>query len=361
MKKKNSKNNKKIKKISILKKIKNFYSSNLIYLISSIFIILIIFVYLIFFRSSVKENTLFEIEKGSSISSVSKSLKEKNLIYSEKLFKTFVYLFGNSIKSGTYELKKGYSTPRISKIISEGSISMILITFPEGITIKQAKNILLKNDNLQGSLDCNKENTDICNLQDGDIFPDTYKVPLGESRSLVLSMAKKKMDNIYSSLKNSNYKLPRPLKSLKEVIILASIVQKETPIKKEMPIVASVYLNRLKKRMKLQADPTVVYHLTDKLGNMEGKPLFLGHLKIKNPYNTYVVFGLPPTPIANVGSDAIKAVLNPADTNYLFFVADGNGGHKFARTYLEHKKNQNIWREIKKIRNSTNNNNEILK
>ena len=354
MKKKNKK--KTNKKISIFEQIKTFYSKYLIYLYLLIFFIILFFVYFIFFKSNIKENTIFEVEKGGSISSVAKSLKEKNLIYSEKIFKTFVYLFGNSIKSGFYELQKGYSIPHISKILSDGSISTVSITFPEGITIRQAKNILLNNENLKGNLSCSEENSDICNLQDGDIFPDTYKVPIGESKILVLSMAKKKMDDIYNSIQNSNYKLPRPLKSLKEVIILASIVQKETPIKKEMPIVASVYLNRLKKRMKLQADPTVVYHLTDKLGNMEGKPLFLGHLKIRNPYNTYVFYGLPPTPIANVGKDAIKAVLNPADTSYLFFVADGNGGHKFAHTYLEHKKNQNVWREIKRIKNSENKN-----
>ena len=349
------------KNISILKNLKKFFDKNIIYIIFVLFLVLFIFLYSIFFISSVRENTLFYVEKGASISSVAKSLKEKNLIYSEKLFKIFICLFGNSIKSGIYELQKGYSTPRISKIISDGSISMVSITLPEGITIKQAKSILMKNNMLNGDLNCNKNNLDICNLQDGDIFPDTYKVPIGESKILVLSMAKKKMDDIYNSLQNSNYKLPRPLKSLKEVIILASIVQKETPIKKEMPLIASVYLNRLKKRMKLQADPTVAYYLTNKLGNMEGKPLFLEHLKIKNPYNTYLVYGLPPTPIANVGSDAIKAVLNPADTNYLFFVADGNGGHKFAHTYLEHRKNQNIWREIKRIRNSISNNNELLK
>ena len=115
-----------------------------------------------------------------------------------------------------------------------------------------------------------------------------------------------------------------------------------------MPIVASVYLNRLRKGMRLQADPTVVYALTDGLGDMQGQALLRGHLKIENPYNTYRNSGLPPAPIANVGENAIRAVLRPADTNYLFFVADGKGGHRFSKSYEEHKKNHATWRKIKK-------------
>lgn len=118
-----------------------------------------------------------------------------------------------------------------------------------------------------------------------------------------------------------------------------------------MPIVASVYLNRLRDNMRLQADPTVVYALTNGLGDMRGRPLLRGALKIDSPYNTYTNYGLPPAPIANVGLDAIHAVLQPADTNYLYFVADGRGGHRFARTYDEHMKNHADWRAIKKIQN----------
>ena len=142
-------------------------------------------------------------------------------------------------------------------------------------------------------------------------------------------------------------RLPKPLKDWKDVIVLASIVQKETPQIREMPIVASVYLNRLNQGMRLQADPTVVYALTDKLGDMQGAPLLRAHLKIDSPYNTYKNKGLPPAPIANVGEHAIGAVLKPADTNYLFFVADGKGGHNFSKTYEEHQKNHARWREIK--------------
>jgi UPF0755 protein len=158
----------------------------------------------------------------------------------------------------------------------------------------------------------------------------------------------KKMAEIQRGWESSGRHAPRPLKTWNDIITLASIVQKETPKTSEMPIVASVYLNRLNKRMKLQADPTVVYVITKQLGDMKGAPLLSGHLQVKSPYNTYRNYGLPPTPIANPGRAAITAVLNPADTNYYFFVADGQGGHNFSKDFEGHKAYREIWREIKK-------------
>ena len=143
-------------------------------------------------------------------------------------------------------------------------------------------------------------------------------------------------------------KYPAPLKNWNEVMVLASIVQKETPLRREMPVVASVYLNRLNINMRLQADPTVIYALTNQEGDMHGAPLLSGHLKTDSPYNTYTRNGLPPSPIASAGRDAIRSVLKPAHTKYLFFVADGRGGHKFSKDYKEHQKNHEAWREIKK-------------
>jgi UPF0755 protein len=159
---------------------------------------------------------------------------------------------------------------------------------------------------------------------------------------------KKKMDGIRIGWENSKKPAPAPLKTWNEIVTLASIVQKETPKVSEMPMVAGVYLNRLNKKMKLQADPTVVYAISGGLGDMQGRALYSNQLKTENPYNTYIKYGLPPGPIANVGNDAIAAVLNPAATENLFFVADGTGGHKFSKTYEEHRANHDNWREIKK-------------
>ena len=207
----------------------------------------------------------------------------------------------------------------------------------------------MQSPSLVGSVECQPgNNAPVCNLHDGQIFPDTYTVARGTNRLAVLDLARKRMVAIEDMWKKTNARLPQPLRNWNEVITLASIVQKETPRAREMPIVASVYFNRLNRGMRLQADPTVVYALTDGLGDMQGEALLRGHLKIDSPYNTYKNKGLPPAPIANVGQGAIRAVLKPATTNYLFFVADGHGGHKFSRDYETHQKNHANWRKIKK-------------
>ena len=202
------------------------------------------------------------------------------------------------------------------------------------------------------AVECDKpSDLPVCNLRDGDIFPDTYRVARGTARLAVLDLARKKMDAIHDAWVRAGRIAPSPLSSWNDVLTLASIVQKETPRAAEMPLVASVYVNRLNKNMRLQADPTVVYALTGGVGDMRGEPLLRGHLKIESPYNTYLHRGLPPAPIANVGQAAIRAVLKPADTNYLFFVADGRGGHHFSNSYEQHMRHHADWRAIKKSRN----------
>lgn len=341
---------KKIKKIR--KKSKILTSKLLMKFIVVVAALVILFaIYSLGIQSSVKETVFYRVPAGASITTVVKDMKRQNLITSATLFKTSILLQGNRIQSGEYELKQGASISRIAKMFNRGHIASTSVLIPEGLTIKQIKNSLLENASLTGPVDC-AEDKPVCNLHEGDLFPDTYRVPRGMDRLAVLELSRKKMESIRIGWENSGRSMPSPLKTWNEVITLASIVQKETPRASEMSTVASVYLNRLKKKMKLQADPTVVYAITDGLGDMRGNTLYTGHLKTASPYNTYVNYGLPPAPIANVGRNAIAAVLNPADTTYLFFVADGQGGHKFARSYEEHKKNHADWREIKKSLNS---------
>lgn len=312
--------------------------------------------YLIAIQSSVRESSFYNVQHGSSISSVAGQLKNDSFINSQNLFKVSILLMGGKIQSGQYEIAPGYSVWRIAKMMRGGDIASVSVVIPEGLTVKQIKNLLMETPTLTGSVNCDKtikpvkpeEIKPVCNLKEGDLFPDTYRVARGTGRLDVLELSRKKMESIRVGWENSGRSMPAPLKSWTEVVTLASIIQKETPKDSEMPTVASVYLNRLRKKMKLQADPTVVYVITHGLGDMQGHGLFSTHLKIKSPYNTYMNYGLPPAPIANVGRSAIAAVLNPADTSYLFFVADGQGGHKFARSYQEHMKNQADWREIKK-------------
>lgn len=315
--------------------------------------VLALFVFFLGIQSPVKKNTFFDVTRGVNVSMVAEQLKDYDLIDSIPLFKLSVRANGGQIQTGKYNIPKGASVWRIAGMLAKGDVATVTIVVPEGLTVKQIKKLLLETDTLTGNVECGK-GTDlpVCKLNDGDLFPDTYTVAMGTSRLAFLDLMRKKMENTKSAWEKAGRIIPKPLRNWNDIITLASIVQKETPKTSEMPLVASVYLNRLQKGMRLQADPTVVYALTDGLGDMRGAPLLRGHLKVSSPYNTYLHFGLPPAPIANVGIDAIKAVLQPADTNYLFFVADGKGGHKFAKSYKEHMKNHASWREVKKIKNT---------
>lgn len=305
-------------------------------------------VYMFGIYTTVKRPVVFNVVSGDTVSGVADRLMKQKLIDSEYIFKMSVRLNGGKIQIGQYDIPVAASSWKIADMFANGRVASTTIVIPEGLTVKQIKKLLLQAAALTGDVECQAGNTAaVCNLKDGDIFPDTYTVARGTNRLALLDLARKKMVQVREVWEKTNRRLPKPLKSWDEVITLASIVQKETPQAREMPIVASVYFNRLRQGMRLQADPTVVYALTDGLGDMQGQPLLRGHLKIESPYNTYRNKGLPPAPIANVGQAAIRAVLNPANTNYLFFVADGRGGHKFSRDYETHKKNHADWRKIK--------------
>lgn len=301
--------------------------------------------------SPIDAPAVFRVKSGDSVSVVASRLAADGLIDSARAFKVAVRAQGGRVQTGEYDIPRRASIWRIADMLVHGKIATTTIVIPEGMTIIQIKNLLMGYSALTGPVECADASNPVCNLRDGEIFPDTYRVAKGTSRLAVLELARKKMSSIYDAWSASGRIAPSPLKNWNEIITLASIVQKETPRESEMPIVASVYLNRLNKKMRLQADPTVVYALTNGLGDMRGAPLLRGHLKVDSPYNTYTNSGLPPAPIANVGQAAIRAVLRPADTNYLFFVADGRGGHKFSNSYEQHMQNHADWREIKKSRN----------
>ncbi|MDR1071077.1 MAG: endolytic transglycosylase MltG [Rickettsiales bacterium] len=292
--------------------------------------------YFLFFRPVVSDPRSYVVEPGASVSRVAADLGQG------AGFKFLVMLNGNRVMSGTYDLPADASVWRLARMTARGEIASISITIPEGLTVKQIVNLLNENQFLTGAAGRG--------YKDGELFPDTYIVAKGTGRAAMMDLMAKKMDRIRDRYADArvSYLLPSPLKSWDEVIILASIVQKETARASEMPLVASVYINRLRKNMRLQADPTVVYAITKGLGDMRQQRLYTKHLGVKSPYNTYRNAGLPPAPIANVGLDAIRAVLSPADTNYYYFVADGTGGHTFSQTLDEHNRKRSVWREIKK-------------
>lgn len=333
---------------------RNFFPNRvLIQMIVVIFVMaMCALVYVFGVHSTVRRPVTFDVVAGDSVSGVANRLFKNKLIDSVKVFKTSVRLNGGKVQIGQYDIPSGASTWRIANMFANGDVASTVIVIPEGLTVRQIKKLLLDQSELTGDVECKSGNdAPVCNLKDGQIFPDTYRVARGTKRLAVLELMRKKMVDVRAHFAKAYRTFPKPLKNWDEVITLASIVQKETPRVREMSIVASVYLNRLNKKMRLQADPTVVYALTDGLGDMQENALLRGHLKIDSPYNTYRNSGLPPGPIANVGQNAIRAVLNPAKTNFLFFVADGQGGHHFSDSYDVHMKNHANWRQIKNMKN----------
>jgi UPF0755 protein len=320
--------------------------------IALVCVIVALFVYIMGVWSPIKNDTTFVINNGDSVSYVAASLRKNHIVYSESLFKFAIKRMGGRVQRGDYDIPRHASMWRVARMLANGRVATTDIVIPEGLTIKQIKVLLINAPRLTGDVECvSGNNAPVCDLHDGDVFPDTYRVAKGTPRLAVLDLARKKMVEMQEQWQRAGYITPRPLKNWNDVVTLASIVQRETPRESEMPVVASVYINRLHKNMRLQADPTVVYALTNGYGDMRGQPLLTGHLKIESPYNTYTHNGLPPAPIANPGAAAIRAVLRPADTNYLYFVADGRGGHIFSKSYDEHMKHHADWRVIKNLRN----------
>jgi UPF0755 protein len=183
---------------------------------------------------------------------------------------------------------------------------------------------------------------------EGSLAPNTYFVNRGDSRQALLRRMQADQDRILlAALEARDPELP--LSSPEEVLVLASIVEKETGVAAERPQVASVFHNRLRRGMRLQSDPTVIYGVTNGEGAL-GRGITRADLNARNAYNTYQIDRLPPTPIANPGRDAIMAVVNPVETTYIYFVADGTGGHAFSETLEEHNRNVARWRRIERER-----------
>jgi len=210
------------------------------------------------------------------------------------------------------------------------------ITIAEGVTSWQVVDALKWADFLDG---------DAGNVPaEGMLKPDSYEVSRGDSRSVLLADMQARQAAVIERLW-ADRSGDLPYDTPEEALIMASIVEKETGVPEERPRVASVFVNRLRRGMRLQTDPTVIYGLTGGKGAL-GRGIRQSELKKETPYNTYVIDGLPPTPIANPGEDSIHAALNPESTEFLFFVADGTGGHVFAATLEEHNRNVAKWREI---------------
>ena len=269
---------------------------------------------------------------------VAQELERNEVIPSSILFRLGVFLIpGRGLRSGEYLIRADDSLADIIATMRRGKSVRYRLTIPEGLTHHQIKEVLRINTLFIGESGAWPE--------EGVLLPETYFVYRNQRRTSVIARMKRAHHRLVNKLWAARAP-DLPLNSAREAVVLASIVEKETGIKGERAHVASVFINRLNRNnyMQLQSDPTVIYALT------QGKPLerslTYNDLKFDSPYNTYANYGLPPGAISNPGRAALEAVMNPAKTKSLFFVADGTGGHAFATTYEEHLRNVAKWRAI---------------
>ena len=280
------------------------------------------------------------VKGGMTFREVSKILEQEGLIKNSKVFLLWARVKGYTrlLKAGEYNLSPAMSPERIMEMLTRGEIITHLVTIPEGFSIEKIADVLSENnlinreaflsytisDGIQQRYGING------NGLEGYLYPDTYHFARGlEARAIVDSMIDRfrEVTGPYlADIANSGM-------SLHEVVTLASIIEKETGKADERPLIASVFLNRLKKRMRLESDPTVIYGIKNFSGNIKKKDL-----STRTPYNTYVIKGLPPGPIANPGLDSVRAVLFPADTDFLFFVSKNDGSHHFSKSLKEHNR-----------------------
>lgn len=281
------------------------------------------------------------IRQGQGLGAVSQSLTEVGIIKNSFKFKLIARFkgFDKQIKAGEYLLSSSMPPLEILKIINKGKVLLYRLTIPEGYSMEQIAGLAVgagfgsKEDFMKLLTD-----TDLVSANgfkgktlEGYLFPDTYYFPKNTSLKSIITAMTSRFKSVFTS--EWEQRADEVNMSVHQIVTLASIIEKETGAAAERPVISSVFHNRLKKNMRLQSDPTIIYAIPDFDGNLTKK-----HLKEKTPYNTYRINGLPPGPIANPGKKSLEAALWPADTKYLYFVAKGDKTHKFSTNLKAHNK-----------------------
>lgn len=283
------------------------------------------------------------IDRGASVEAIATGLEERGIISNRYVFMAAAYVSGATAKmqAGEYRISSAASMQEVMERLVSGRVVQHQITVPEGLSSAQIVERLNANEVLTGLVE------EI--PPEGSLLPETYRFSRGMSRARLLEIMQTEQARVVAGIwENRDPDLP--LDSPEDLVTLASIVEKETGMAGERRRVAAVFVNRLREGMRLQSDPTILYGLYG--GDAWNRPrtLHRSELDRPNPYNTYQIDGLPPGPIANPGRAALEATANPAETDELFFVADGSGGHVFAATYEEHQRNVARWRAIERER-----------
>jgi peptidoglycan lytic transglycosylase G len=279
------------------------------------------------------------IERGTNLSAIADQLQKANIIPGKWMFIAGVWLNQqqSNLKAGEYLIPAHASMRDVMDAMVSGKGILYAISIPEGLTSQQIVDRLLAEDILVGEISSVPE--------EGSLLPETYKFTRGDTRDNIINRMRRDRDRVLTEVW-ARRAPDLPISSPEELVVLASIVEKETALADERSRVAAVFINRLRLNMRLQSDPTVTYGLFQGKGKPPGFRLSRADLDSQTAYNTYVIDGLPPAPIANPGRASLEAVANPSRTRDLFFVADGSGGHAFAETYEDHLRNVARWREI---------------
>ena len=300
----------------------------------------LVLVWMFLGSATIAKDTSFTIPAGASVSSVADKLEGEGLISSASGFVLQARVFGSDtpIQAGEFQLARGMSQGDILAAFQSGDVIRRFVTVPEGMPSILVWERLMAEDLLTGEITVPPE---------GSILPDTYAFERGQTRQSLIEQMQAAMDKALAEewAKRS----PRiAVDTMRDALILAAIVEKETGKPEERRMVAGLYSNRVRTGMMLQADPTIIYPITK--GKPLGRRIRQSEIAAVNGYNTYTRVGLPEGPITNPGRDSIAAVMNPEDTGALFMVADGTGGHWFAATLAEHNANVAKWYAIRRER-----------
>lgn len=304
------------------------------------------FVYTVYTQAgALEKSTTIAVPQGAHIGQVAAILQEAEVIASPDIFTLVGRVTGaaTQIQAGHYAFSPYVSMQAVLDKMVRGDIVVRSVTIPEGLTSYEIMRILRTVDGLAFDVDTLPV--------EGSLLPETYQYIGGQPASaLVAQMQKAKRDVLDAAWGDRAEDLPFETRA--EALVLASIIEKETAVPSERRRVAGVFVNRLRKGMRLQTDPTVIYGITqgrhdDGGSGPLGRRILRKDLQYDSPFNTYLYAGLPPHPIANAGKESIEAALNPENHDYIFFVADGTGGHAFAKTLAEHNRNVAQWRRIR--------------